>query len=528
MKKIFISDKLANDGVNYLKEQTDIEIHFEVGLTEDQLCEKIGDFDALLIRSDTVVTPKFLQAAKNLKLIGRAGIGVDNVDIPAATEMGVIVMNTPDANATTTAELAIAHMMSLSRHLPAADKSVREGKWERSKLMGTEIAQKTLGIVGFGTIGRLVSQRAAGLRMKVIAFDPFVAPEIYADLGVESVTLDDLISHSDYITLHCPLIEKTKNIIGKAQLEKMKNSAMLINCARGGLIDEAALYDALKNKQIAGAALDVFDIEPPKDSPLLELDNIVFTPHLGASTNEAQLAVSVEIAKQAVTFLRTGEAVNALNLPRVSADELKKSNDYMNLATQLGKVLAGLSLQPLTKLEVSLFGRAADVLPRPISVAALIGVLSGQVSTPVNRVNAENIAKRQGLALVESVSSQEMQDYVSLIKLTGYSADNSITLSGVLLGGRLPRLVSINDMNIEVIPEGTLLITRHDDKPGVISAISSVLGNAAINISRMQVGTADNQAHAMAVISISQPLSADLLEQVGAIEAVNQVAQIAL
>jgi D-3-phosphoglycerate dehydrogenase len=528
MKKILISDKLATDGINYLKEQSDIQIHFEVGLSEDALCEIIGDFDALLIRSDTVVTPKVLHAAKNLKLIGRAGIGVDNVDIPAATEMGVIVMNTPDANATTTAELAIAHMMSLSRHLPTADKSVRAGRWERSKLTGSEVARKTLGIVGFGTIGRLVSQRAAGLQMHVIAFDPFVAPEIYADLGVESVSLDELISRSDYVTLHCPLIEKTKNIINAEQLEKMKPTAMLINCARGGLIDETALYEALKNKQIAGAALDVYENEPPKDSPLFELDNIVFTPHLGASTNEAQLAVSVEIAQQAVTFLRTGEAVNALNLPRVSADELKKSNDYMNLATQLGKVLAGLSLQPLTKLEVALFGKAAEVSPRPVSVAALIGVLSGQVSTPVNRVNAENIAKRQGLVLVESVS-QEMQDYVSLIKLTGYSADGSITtLSGVLLGGRQPRLVSINDMDIEVVPEGTLLITRHDDKPGVIAATSSVLSNAAINISRMQVSTADNQQQAIAVISISEPLSADLLAQIGAIPAVNQTTQITL
>ncbi|MEI7796142.1 MAG: phosphoglycerate dehydrogenase [Methylococcaceae bacterium] len=527
MKKILISDKLAADGINYLKEQTDIQIHFEVGLSEDALCEIIGDFDALLIRSDTVVTPKVLQAAKNLKLIGRAGIGVDNVDIPAATEMGVIVMNTPDANATTTAELAIAHMMSLSRHLPMADKSVRSGKWERSKLTGSEVARKTLGIVGFGTIGRLVSQRAAGLQMHVIAFDPFVAPEIYADLGVESVSLDELISRSDYVTLHCPLIEKTKNIINAAQLEKMKPTAMLINCARGGLIDEAALYEALKNKKIAGAALDVYENEPPKDSPLFELDNIVFTPHLGASTNEAQLAVSVEIAQQAVTFLRTGEAVNALNLPRVSAEELKKSNDYMNLATQLGKVLAGLSLQPLTKLDVALFGKAAEVASRPVSVAALIGVLSGQVSTPVNRVNAENIAKRQGLVLVESVS-QEMLDYVSLIKLTGHSAGNTITLSGVLLGGRHPRLVSINEMDIEVVPEGTLLVTRHDDKPGVISAISSVLGEAAINISRMQVSTADNQQQAIAVISIPEPLSADLLAQIGAIPAVNQATQITL
>ncbi|MEY2666092.1 MAG: hypothetical protein RLZZ384_263, partial [Pseudomonadota bacterium] len=429
MKKILISDKLAKDGIDYLKAQNDIDIHFETGLSEEALCGIIGEFDALLIRSDTQVTPKLLQAAKKLTLIGRAGIGVDNVDIPAATEMGVIVMNTPDANATTTAELTIAHLMSLSRHLPAADQSVRAGKWERSIYTGSEVAQKTIGIVGFGTIGRLVASRAAVLKMNVIAFDPFVSPDIYTDLGVESVSLEDLIARSDYITLHCPLIEKTRNIIGAAQFEKMKSNAMLINCARGGLIDEVALYDALKSKKIAGAALDVFEVEPPVSSPLLELDNIVFTPHLGASTSEAQLAVSVEIAKQAVTFLRTGEAINALNLPRVSAEELKKSSDFVNLATQLGKVLAGLSSAPLTKLEVALFGKAADVSPRPVSVAALVGVLSGQFSTPVNRVNAENIAKRQGLAFVEAVS-QETQDYVEKCEkntknLNAYGTENT-------------------------------------------------------------------------------------------------------
>lgn len=527
MKKILISDKLATDGINYLKAQSDIYIHFETGLSEDALCEIIGEFDALLIRSDTQVTPKLLHAAKKLTLIGRAGIGVDNVDISAATEMGVIVMNTPDANATTTAELTIAHLMSLSRHLPAADRSVRAGKWERSKFTGSEVAQKTLGIIGFGTIGRLVARRAAVLQMNVIAFDPFVSPEIYTDLGVKSVSLDDLVSRSDYITLHCPLIEKTRNIISATQFDKMKSSAMLVNCARGGLIDEVALYDALKNKKIAGAALDVFDVEPPSDSPLLTLENIVFTPHLGASTNEAQLAVSVEIAKQAVIFLRTGEAINALNLPRVSADELKKSSDFVTLATQLGKVLAALSSAPLTKIEVALFGKAADVPPRPVSVATLIGVLSGQFSTPVNRVNAEAIAKRQGLALVETVS-QESQDYVSLIKLTGFSAEQTTSISGVLLGGRQPRLVSINDLDIEVIPDGTLLMTVHDDKPGVISVISAILGQANINISRMQVSAVDSQDRAMAVISISESLDAALLSQVSALASVHQVTQIVL
>ena len=528
MKKILISDKLSEAGINYLNQQADsgIQIHVQTGLDEAGLCEIIGEYDALLIRSDTKVTKKVLEAAKNLKLIGRAGIGVDNVDIPMATEMGVIVMNTPDANATTTAELAIAHMMSLSRRLPAADRSVRAGKWERT-LVGAEIAHKTLGIVGFGTIGRIVSSRGLGLKMNVIAFDPFVAPEIYAEYGVESVSLDDLVTRSDYITLHCPLIEKTKNLIGAAQFAKMKKGARLINCARGGLIDEKALYDALKNGQCAGAALDVYENEPPAGSPLLELDNIVFTPHLGASTTEAQVAVSVEIARQAVLFLKTGEAVNALNLPRVSAEELNKSHDFMNLATTLGKILAGLANQPITKVEVALYGKAAEAAVRPVSVSALVGILEGQVSTPVNRVNAENIAKRQGIALVES-TCKESPDYVSLIKVTGHCADQSIALSGALLGGRQPRLVCINHFDIEVVPEGCLIVTRHDDRPGVISAISSVMGNANINITRMQVSTSDVKDQAMAVISVSEPVPAAIMEQICSLTAVCNAKQIQL
>jgi D-3-phosphoglycerate dehydrogenase len=363
--------------------------------------------------------------------------------------------------------------------------------------------------------------------MQVIAHDPFVAPEIFEDLGVESVGLDELVTRADYLTLHCPLIEKTRNVIGSPQLAKMKKEAMIINCARGGLIDEKALYEALKSGQIASAALDVYENEPPANSPLLELNNIVFTPHLGASTAEAQVAVSVEIARQAVMFLKTGEAVNALNLPRLSAEELKKSYEFMNLATILGKILVGLATQPLEKIEVALFGRAAEVAVRPVSVAAMIGVLSGKVSTPVNRVNAENLAKRQGIALVESVT-EESQDYVSLITVTGHCADQSIALSGALLGGRQPRLVCINHFDIEVVPEGTLLFTRHDDKPGVISAISTVLGNAFINITRMQVSTADGLQHAMAVISVSEPLNDDLLQQLCSIAAVHQATQINL
>ncbi len=527
MKKIFISDKLAEAGINYLTEQPDIGVHIQTGLNEEQLCEAISDYDALLVRSDTKVTPAVLHAAKNLKLIGRAGIGVDNVDIPLATELGIIVMNTPDANATTTAELAIAHIMSLSRHLPAADASIRAGRWERSKLTGSEVAHKTLAILGFGTIGRIVSQRGLGLKMNVIAYDPFVAPEIFLEYGIESVSLEELLARADYLTLHCPLLEKTRNIIGAGQLAMMKKTAMLINCARGGLIDEAALYLALKEKKIASAALDVYENEPPAGSPLLELDNIVFTPHLGASTAEAQVAVSVEIARQTATFLKTGEAINALNLPRVSAKDLKKSSEYMNLATILGKVMAGLADAPLEKVEVALFGRAAEVAIRPVSVSALIGILSGHFSTPVNRVNAENIAKRQGIVLTESVT-HESRDYISLIQLTDQGGGKTLALSGALLGGRQPRLVCINQFDIEVVPEGVLLVTRHDDNPGVISAMSAVLGNANINITRMQVSIADEQQQAMAVISVSAPLPEALILQLCELPPVHRVKQINL
>jgi D-3-phosphoglycerate dehydrogenase len=528
MKKILVSDKLADDGINFLNEQTDIQVHIQVGMNEDELCEIIGDFDALLVRSDTKVTKKVLQAATNLKVVGRAGIGVDNIDIPAATEQGVIVMNTPDANATTTAELAIAHMFSLSRNLPEASVSVRAGKWERSQLVGAEINHKTFAILGFGTIGRLAAKRAVGLGMRVIAYDPFVTPEIFEECGAEAVDLDTLVKEADYLTLHCPMIEKTRGIIGAEQLKAMKKTAMLINCARGGLVDETALYDALKNGDIAKAALDVYEQEPPKNSPLFELDNISFTPHLGASTREAQVAVSVEIARQAVTYLKTGEAINALNLStKISAEELKKSRPFMMLANVMGKMLVDLAGEPIKTLEVSLFGKAAEAEVRPVSVEALVGIFAGQMSTPVNSVNAENIAKKQGIALVES-KTEETEGYVSLVKLVGVCENKTVSVVGTLLGDRHPRIVNVNQFEIEVVPEGTMLVTEHNDKPGVISAISSILGESNINISRMQVGVPDSNDKAMAVISVSGPLPDEILEKVRDLSFVNCAIQINL
>lgn len=527
MKKILISDKLADAGVNFLNEQEDIQVHINTGMTPEQLCAIIGDYDALLIRSDTKVTEEVIRAGKNLKVIGRAGIGVDNVDIPAATEQGIIVMNTPDANATTTAELAIAHIFSLSRHLSKANQSVRAGKWERAHLVGTEVSHKTLAILGFGTIGRIVARRGVGLNMQVIAYDPFVAPNIFTECGATSVSLETLLKEADYLTLHCPLLEKTRGVIGQDQLAMMRKSSMLINCARGGLIDETALYHALKEGIIAAAALDVYEQEPPKNSPLLSLDNIAFTPHLGASTKEAQVAVSVEIARQAVTFLKTGEAVNALNLPRLSAEQLKKSAPFMALATSLAKVLSGLATQPIERVKVSLFGKASEVDAHPISVAALVGLLENHISTPVNNVNAENIAKRQGISLTES-KTENASGYLSLVEIKAYYADQEISVMGTLLGDRHPRIVHINAYEIEVIPKGILLVTKHADKPGVIAAISTVLSNANINISRMQVGVSPKNQDAIAVMSISEKLEDSLLQTLCDISTIDSAIQITM
>jgi D-3-phosphoglycerate dehydrogenase len=346
-------------------------------------------------------------------------------------------------------------------------------------------------------------------------------------MGAESVSLETLVAQADYLTLHCPMMEKTRGIIGENEFKAMKKSAMLINCARGGLVDEAALYEALTSGEIAAAALDVFEQEPPKESPLFALDNMNFTPHLGASTQEAQVAVSVEIARQAVTFLKTGEAINALNLPRLSAEELKKSQQFMNLANILGKVLVGLADQPIERLEVSLFGKATELTIRPISVETLVGIFSGQLSTPVNRVNAENIAKRQGVSLVET-KSDESPSYLSLLKVVGHYGDQQVSLEGTLLGGCHPRLVSINEFEVEVVPKGILLVTHHDDKPGVIAAIGSVLGAANINITRMEVGMGTGSTQAMALISISTPLNDELFATLRAIPAVHNARQICL
>ncbi len=523
--RILIADKIAGEGVDYLKNQPGFVVDIEHGLDEAGLCARIPGYHAILVRSAVTVTDKVIQAADKLRVIGRAGIGVDNIDLEKATEKGIVVMNTPDANATTTAELTFAHILSVSRNLPAADHSVRSGKWERSKFMGAELANKTLGIIGFGNIGRIVAARAKAFNMKIIASDPFVTDEAFEKEGVTSSDIDGLVKASDYITLHCPVNDKTRHIINAERINMMKPSARLINAARGGLVDEEALYEALKSKKIAGAALDVFITEPPGNSPLFELYNIVFTPHLGASTGEAQTAAGTELARQITIYLQTGEPINAINLPPVSSEELVKLKPYINLANSLGRLLGNMIDEPITELEVTLSGEASQRDLRSISVESLVGVLSTRMSAPVNSVNAISTALKSGTKLMESTRADHPSYHATVSLTATHGEDKTTSVEGALFDHKYPRLVQINDYAIEAVLEGHILLTRHKDQPGVIAAISTILAKRHINISSMQLSVVAEGSKAVAMLGISEPLDSKTMEKLSKVEAISKVMQ---
>ena len=526
-KRILVADPIHEQGRNLLSARTGLSVDVATGLDEAALRQRIGDYDALIVRSKTRVTAPVIAAGSRLKVIGRAGIGVDNIDVEAATERGIVVFNTPDENATTTAELALGHLLSLSRHLPQADRSVRKGEWKPKNFVGAELAGKTIGVIGFGTIGRIVTRRFLAFRMRVLAYDPYVVPEVVHETGAEPTDLDALLAQADFVTLHCPLNEATTNLINAQRLSQMKAGARLINCARGGLVDETALVEALRSGHVAGAAFDVYAKEPPGASPLFEFDNVVLTPHLGASTEEAQQAVSLKIAENVASFLETGAAQSAVNLPHIPVDQVVRARPYQQLARALGHLLSALMPGPITEFEVALFGRVAEIDPRPITAGALAGLLGERLAVPVNEVNAGTLARRQGIE-VREIRSEEAHDYVSLIELRGKAAQSSTSVAGTLLGERHPRLVRIDDYHVEAVPEGCLIFTRHEDRPGVVGSLGSILGRENINISRMQVGVAEGRPEAIALIGVSAPISPRALEEVQAIPGVRQAIQIQL
>ncbi|MEM7191745.1 MAG: phosphoglycerate dehydrogenase [Pseudomonadota bacterium] len=524
---VLIADQINAAGCDVLAQDGRISADIATGLEEKDLIARIADYDALIVRSKTKVTRAVIEAGVRLRAVGRAGIGVDNIDIRAATERGIVVFNTPDANATTTAELTIAHLLSLSRNLPHADRSVRDGTWQPAWYSGVELSGKTIGIIGFGTIGRLVAERCVSLKMRVLAYDPFVAPEIVSEHGAECCDLDRLLACADYVTLHCPMMEKTHHLIDAPRFAAMKPRARVINCARGGLIDEEALLISLESGHIAGAALDVFETEPPFGSPLLKRDDVVVTPHLGASTEEAQRAVSLRIAEDMAKFLTTGASESAVNLPRVSSDQLTQTVPYQQLAHALGRLIAQLCDGPISQLDVRLFGRVSELDSRPITAEALVGLLSQRMTGRVNRVNAAHLAKEQGIEVTES-RTEEAHDFVSLVEVVATSGECVTTVAGTLLGGSRARLVRIDGYDMEAVPEGHFLFTRHHDQPGVVGALGGILGRENVNISRMQVGVSEDPNTAIALISTSASLSASALEEIRALPPIEQAVEFEL
>ncbi|WP_170003295.1 phosphoglycerate dehydrogenase [Pseudopontixanthobacter vadosimaris] len=515
--KVLISDKMDPNAARIFKENG-CDVDVITGQSPEELKAMIGQYDGLAIRSSTTVTPEILDAATNLKVIGRAGIGVDNVDIPYASGKGVVVMNTPFGNSITTAEHAIAMIMALARQLPEANESTQAGKWEKSRFMGVEVTGKVLGLIGAGNIGSIVASRAQGLRMKVIAYDPFLTEERGVELGIEKVDLDGLLERADFISLHTPLTDQTRNILSAENLAKTKEGVQIVNCARGGLIDEAALKAGLESGHIAGAALDVFAREPAKENPLFGTPNFICTPHLGASTTEAQVNVALQVAEQMSDFLVNGGVSNALNMPSLSAEEAPKLRPYMALAENLGKLVGQLAHGNLTTISIEREGAAAQLNGKPITGAVLAGLM-GQYSQSVNMVNAPYLAKERGLDVREIRHDRE-GDYQTLIRVTVATSQGDRSVAGTLFGKAEPRLVEIFGIGIEADLEGHMLYIVNDDAPGFIGRIGSLLGEKNINIGTFHLGRRKTGGEAVLLLSVDQELTDDVMQAACSLEGV--------
>jgi D-3-phosphoglycerate dehydrogenase len=525
--KIFVADDVNESGLAPLRE-AGFTVLKRTGLAPDELREALVDYDGLLVRSETKVPASLMDAATSLRAIGRAGVGVDNIDVPAATARGIVVMNAPDGNTITTAEHTMAMLVALARRIPQANASLKAGRWERKKFVGVELYAKTLGIVGLGRIGRTVAARARGFGMNIVAFDPFITPEQARDLELEMVSLDEVFARADFLTVHTPLTAETRGIIGPAAFARMKRGVRLINCARGGLIDERALLAAIKEGTVAGAALDVYEEEPPPtDHPLLALEEVITTPHLGASTTEAQEGVAVTVAEQMRDYLLTGALRGAVNVPALGAQELKALQPYISLAESLGRLQAQLLDEAVREVRLEFAGEVASMDAAPVTRSFLAGMLR-DVSARVNVVNAFVIAEERGIAVTSSYK-RTGGDAAPALSTVVVSTGGEQTASGTLFGpGQEGRITEINGFRLEAIPRGHMLVTRNRDVPGVIGHIGMVLGEHAVNISRFHLGRRERGGEAMAVIETDAPLETDALDQLRSFEPVISARQIEL
>lgn len=518
MPKVLISDKLSPQAIEIFK-QRGVEVDLKTGLTEDQLIEIIGEYDGLAIRSATKVTPKVLAAATKLKVVGRAGIGVDNVDVKAATARGVVVMNTPFGNSVTTAEHAISLMMALARDIPAASASTHAGKWEKNKFMGVEMAGKTLGLIGCGNIGSIVADRAQGLKMKVISYDPFLSAERAAALNVEKVELEQLLARADFISLHTPMTDATRNLLNKETLAKCKKGVRIINCARGGLIVEADLKAAIEAGHVAGAALDVFEEEPAKSNPLFGMEQVIATPHLGASTNEAQENVAIQVAEQMAEYLTVGTVTNALNMPSVSAEDAAQLKPYLDLASRLGAFAGQMTRGGLTKVTIEYEGKVTEMNTKPLTAAALNGLLS-PLMEGVNMVNAPVVAKERNIDVSE-IRHDRTAHYKTLMRVTVVFDGGAFAISGTLFGDK-PRVVALGDVMLEASLGNRMLFVANEDKPGLIGGVGQLLGEAKVNIANFHLGRNLEATYAVALIEVDNEIEAALLEKIAKLPSVTE------
>jgi D-3-phosphoglycerate dehydrogenase len=509
---ILISDPLSEDGIYPLRQAEGVNIVIDTNLTPEQLEDKIGEFDALLVRSQTQVTRELIEKGTNLKIIGRAGVGVDNIDLPAATERGIIVVNAPDGNTNSAAEHTIAMLMSLARNIPQAFHALKNKKWDRKAFIGVEVKNKTLGVVGLGRIGAEVAARAKGQRMNVIAYDPFLTPEKAEKMGVQFGTIEDVIIAADFITVHTPLLKETRHLINKEAFEKMKDGVQIVNCARGGIIDEDALYDAIVSGKVAGAALDVFEEEPFLDHKLLTLPQVIATPHLGASTVEAQEIVAVDVSHDVVSFLQGGVVKNPVNLPSVPKDVLAKIEPYFNLVEKLGTFLSDLTAGVAEEVNITYSGELSNIDVRPLTRNAIKGLLKSKLGESVNDVNAKFLADRIGI-VVNELKTTKSKGFTSLITVEVKTANETRKVAGTLLNGLGARILRVDDFIVDVVPEGHLLFIRHKDQPGAIGRVGTLLATKGVNIAAMQVGRSEVGGDAIMMISIDKHVEKTGIEQ---------------
>ena len=526
--KVLITDSLAPQGLERLQSYPGIEVAVRPGLATAELIRHIPAYQALIIRSGTKVTPPVIAAATQLQVIGRAGIGVDNIAVEAATKRGIVVMNTPGGNNVTTAEHTLSMMLALARNIPQANASIRAGRWERGKFTGSEVCNKVLGIIGLGNIGAIVAERALGLRMRVIAFDPFITPEAAAKLRIEPVSLDELYAQADFITVHTPLTEDTRGLIDRAAFGRMKTGVRLINCARGGIIDEQALLHALQTGCVAGAALDVFVEEPPPTShPLLRLDNVICTPHLGAATDEAQINVAVAIADQVANYLTRGVIQHAVNFPSLTPKLIAFLQPYLRLGEKLGSFLAQLIGEAPLEVHVEYTGDITDYDLAPATAAVLRGLLSSILESDINYVNAPHIARERGVRVVESRSNRP-SDFLNSVTVSVVSASGTNTVEGAVFTNNVVRLVRVNMSYLEAVPEGHIIVLHNHDVPGVVGSVGTVLGQRGINIAGLELGRERAGGQALALVHVDAHVSAEVLDELRSLESVISAQQIHL